>query len=73
MSNPYRDKLLSIGVIGKRTRDTVVEGRTHPDSGLPFKAVTDGELNSTVTEHTTPGTGVSNRQDVTVRPKTVIQ
>lgn len=69
-SNPFRDKLLTIGVIGRRTRPTVVEGRAHPESGLPFKAVTD-ENNSTVTEHGARGAGVSERQDVHIRPKVV--
>lgn len=64
------EKMRSIGVISKRTKPNVVEGRTHPDSGRPFKAVTD-ELGHTVTEHTKPGTGVSVRQDVHLRPKPV--
>jgi hypothetical protein len=65
-----RDKLASIGVIGKRTRNTVIEGRAHPESGLPFKSVTD-ERNNTVTEHGARGAGVSQRQDVEIRPKIV--
>lgn len=70
MSNAYRDKLLSIGVISRRTRTTVCEGRAHPDSGLPFKASTDDRGN-TVTEHGAAGSGVSQRQDVLLRPETV--
>ncbi len=71
-SNPYRDKLLTIGVISKRTRDHVVEGRSHPESGQPYKAVTD-ELGNTVTEHGGRGvTGVSDRQDVQIRPAPVV-
>jgi hypothetical protein len=70
MSNSFREKLLTIGVISKRTRPTVVEGRAHPDSGLPFKATTD-EQNNTVTEHGALGAGVSQRQDVHIRPKVV--
>lgn len=62
MSNPYRDKLLSIGVIGRRSGDRVVEGR-RPD-GVRVKATTD-ELNTTVTEH------ADDRQDVLIRPETV--
>lgn len=67
-----REKMRSIGVISKRTRPDVVEGREHPETGRPFKAVTD-ELNNTVTEHSAPGAapGVSDRQDVNVRPKAV--
>jgi hypothetical protein len=66
-----RAKMASIGVISKRTRPKVVEGREHPDSGRPFKAVTD-EL-GTVTEHSAPGAapGVSDRQDVNVTPKAI--
>ena len=66
-----REKLLSLGVISRRTGNKVREGREHPETGRPYKEVTD-ELNNTVTEHST-GTapGVSNRQDVNVRPKTV--
>lgn len=70
MSNAFRDKLLTIAVIGKRTKPQVIEGRAHPESGLPYKAVTD-ERNHTVTEHSVPGTGVSARQDVHLRPTTV--
>lgn len=66
-----REKYLSIGHLARgRTKDKVVEGRQHPDSGLPFKATTD-ENNNTVTEHSVPGTGVSERQDVEIRPKVV--
>lgn len=60
MSNPYRDKLLSIGVISKRTRTTVVESR-RPD-GVRVKASTD-ELGNTVTEHNVPG----DRVDVHIK------
>lgn len=67
MSNPYRDKLLSVGYLPRgRTRARVREGREHPDSGKPFKAVTD-ELGHTVTEHGKPGSGLSDRQDVHIR------
>jgi hypothetical protein len=62
------DKLRSIGVIGKRTRPVVREGREHPETGRPYKAVTD-ELNNTVTEHATR----DDRVDVLVRPETVRQ
>jgi hypothetical protein len=66
-----REKYLSIGHLSYgRTRPQIVEGREHPDSGLPFKATTD-ELNTTVTEHGATGTGVSDRQDVMLRPTVV--
>jgi hypothetical protein len=53
------DKLRSLAVIGRRTRDTVREGRAHPETGVAFKATTD-ELGNTVTEH-------GDRQDVNIR------
>lgn len=67
-----REKMLSVGIISQRTRDRVTEGREHPDSGRPYKATTD-EAGNTVTEHSAPGAapGVSDRQDVQVRPKAV--
>jgi hypothetical protein len=66
-----REKMLSIGVISKRTRPIVREGREHNDSGLPYKAVTD-EGGNTVTEHSGGrAPGVSIRQDVEVRPTMV--
>jgi hypothetical protein len=71
MSNAYRDKLLSIGYLkGGRTGPKVVEGDRHPESGLRYKSTTD-ELNNTVTEHTAPNSGVSVRQDVHLRPKSI--
>ena len=64
MSNPYRDRLLSIGYLSHgRTRPLVRDGREHPESGKPFKAVRD-ELGNVVTEHGARGSGVSDRQDV---------
>lgn len=67
-----REKLLSLGVISRRTGNKVREGREHPETGRPYKATTD-ELGATVTEHSTAGRapGVSDRQDVNVRPKAV--
>jgi len=65
VSNPYRDRLLSIGVISRRTRPRVREGREHPETGRPWKAVTDEA--GTVTEHNVKG----DRQDVLIRPATV--
>lgn len=66
MSNPYRDKLLSIGVISKRTRPHVREGREHPDTGVAWKATTD-EGGTTHIEHNTK----DDRVDAVVRPTTV--
>lgn len=67
MTNEYLEKLRSINV-GRRTRDRVEEGYT-PD-GQRYKAVTN-EFNATVTERSNPGTGVSQHQDVHLRPETV--
>lgn len=63
MSNPYRDRLLGIGVISRRSGDQVKEWRS--DDGERHKAVTD-ELNNTVTQHAR-----GDRQDVLIRPQTV--
>ncbi len=60
MSNPFRDKLLTIGVISKRTGPTVREGRRA--DGVRVKATTD-ELGNTVTEHNVPG----DRVDVHIK------
>ena len=64
MSNPYRDKLLSIGVLpkGLPSKTKVTEG--HGEHGR-YKATTD-EQGNTVTQHSK-----GDRQDVTVRPKPV--
>jgi hypothetical protein len=71
VSSEYRDKLLSIGYLSRgRTRARVREGRAHPESGEPFKAVKD-ELGNVVTEHGKPGTGLSDRQDVNVHVQAV--
>lgn len=40
MSNPYRDKLLSIGIISSRSRPSVKEGR-HSATGVGYKVTTD--------------------------------
>lgn len=63
MSNPYRDRLLGIGIISRRSGNRVREGR-RPD-GVRVKATTD-ELGNTVTEH-----AVRDRQDVHIRPDTI--
>jgi hypothetical protein len=65
-----RAKLLSLVVGSRRHRTRVEEGRSHPETGLPFKATTD-ELGNTVTEHGRAGSAVSERQDATMRPQTV--
>lgn len=65
------EKLRSIGHLkGGRTMSRAVSGREHPDSGLPYKTTTD-ELGNDVTEHGRRGAGVSERQDVEIRPETV--
>jgi hypothetical protein len=63
MATPIdRDKLLSIGILGQRTRDRVDQVRD--ESGRPVgKAVTD-QLGNTVTTF-------DERQDVTIRPEAV--
>lgn len=63
MSNPYRDRLLSIGVISRRTKPVVKEWRS--DDGERHKASTD-ELNNTVTQHAR-----GDRQDVHIRPEPI--
>jgi hypothetical protein len=40
VSNPYRDKLLSIGIISSRSRPSVSEGR-HAATGIAYKVTTD--------------------------------
>jgi hypothetical protein len=59
------EKLRSIGIISKRTRPTVTEGRAHPETGRPWKAVTTEA--GTVTEHATR----DDRVDALVTPQTV--
>lgn len=60
-----REKLLSVGVIGRRSRPVVREGREHPDSGAAWKSVTDEA--GTVTEHNVKG----DRVDAVARADTV--
>lgn len=64
------EKMRSIGYVGKLTKDRKKSGREHPDSGLPYQVTTD-ENNNDVIEHGPRGAGVSTRQDVNLRPKTV--
>jgi hypothetical protein len=52
MSTPIDlDKMRSIGVIGRRTRPVVTEGREHPQTGKAWKRIED-EVGA-VTEHNT--------------------
>jgi hypothetical protein len=50
VSNPYRDRLLGIGIISRRSGATVTESRR--EDGVRVKATTD-ELGNTTTEHAT--------------------
>ena len=71
MASEWQDKMRSIGHLSRgRTRNREVSGRSHPESGKPFKAVRD-ELGNVVTEHGKPGSGVSYRQDAHVYPEVV--
>lgn len=58
-------KMRSIGVIGKRTKPVVREGRSHPETGAAWKT-TSTEAGST-TEHNVKG----DRVDAVARPETV--
>lgn len=71
MASEWLEKMRSVGYLSRgRARSREQSGREHPDSGKPYRAVTD-ELGNTVTEHSDPGSGVSCRQDVEIRPDTV--
>ncbi len=60
------DKMRSLGVLGAgRTRDRVSEGRTHPETGRPWKRTTN-EAGS-VTEHATK----DDRVDAVARVQTI--
>lgn len=62
------EKLRSIGHLkGGRTMSRSTSGREHPDSHLPYKTTRD-ELGNDVTEHGKAGSGLSQRQDVEIRP-----
>lgn len=63
MSNPYRDKLLGIGIISRRSGDQVTEGRH--SNGTRWKR-TENEA-GTVTEHATR----DDRVDAVARVDTV--
>jgi len=65
------ERLRSIGHLKSgRTMARSTGGREHPDSGLPYQ-VTRDEAGNDVTEHGKAGTGVSDRQDVNIRPATI--
>ena len=71
MASEFTEKMRSIGYLSRgRTRSRVRSGRTHPESGKPYKMTRD-ELGNDVTEHGTPGTGVSDRQDAHIRAETI--
>ena len=61
----FREKLLTLGVISKRTRPVVREGREHPETGKAWKSVSTDA--GTVTEHNTR----DDRVDALVTPQTV--
>ncbi|MEU4558534.1 hypothetical protein AB0F72_09090 [Actinoplanes sp. NPDC023936] len=67
MSNQYRDRLLGIGIISRRSGSTVREGRQHPETGVPWKATTDESGTVTHVEHNTS----NDRVDAIVRPETI--
>jgi hypothetical protein len=58
----FREKALTIGVIGRRSGNVVSDGVNA--SGERYKATTD-ELGNTVTEY-------NSRQDVTIRPHPIV-
>lgn len=60
MSNPYRDRLLGIGIISRRSGSTVQEGRR--DDGVRVKTTTD-ELGNQTIEHATK----DDRVDVRIK------
>lgn len=66
MANEFTERMRSIGVISRRTRPVVREGREHPETGVRWKSTTD-EAGNTTTEHATK----DDRVDALVRPKTV--
>jgi hypothetical protein len=71
MASEWLERMRSIGHLSRgQTRSRERSGRSHPDSQLPFKAVKD-ELGNVVTEHGEPGSAVSSRQDVDIRPGVV--
>ena len=66
MSTPIDlEKLRTLGVISRRSRPLIREGREHPETGRPWKSTTDEA--GTVTEHNVK----DERVDALVRPETV--
>ena len=63
----FADKVRGLGVLSRRSGDRVREWRS--DDGQRHKATTD-EAGNTVTQHARPLSS-DDRQDVTVRPRTV--
>lgn len=67
MATEYTEKLRSLAVIGRRTRDQVKTWRT--DDGERHQATRD-ELGNVVTQHARPN-NTEDRQDVLVQAQTV--
>ena len=66
----YSDRLKGIGFLSRgETKSRSKSGRSHPDSGEPYK-VTRDELGNDVTEHG-GALGYSTRQDVEIHAETV--
>lgn len=64
-------KVRSISVMGSGARErSRPKSGTDPRTGMRYQSVLD-ENNTTITEHSKPGTGYSVRQDVNIRPKPV--
>lgn len=59
------EKMRSLGVIGKRSRPQVTEGREHPETGRPWKS-TSTEAGTT-TEHATK----DDRVDAVAKVETI--
>lgn len=68
MASEWLEKMRSVGYVRGQRRER--SGRAHPDSGKPYKRVLD-DAGNVVTEHSDPGSGVSCRQDVEIRPDPV--
>jgi hypothetical protein len=66
MSNPYRDKLLSVGVMPRGRKKDVNVKEYKDNAGARVKETIDEFGNSTI-EHNTK----DDRVDVTIRPKIV--
>ncbi len=67
----WLEKMRSVGYLPRgRTMSRSKSGRTHPDSGEPYKTTRD-ENGHDVTEHGKAGSGVSDRQDVNIHPEPI--